>query len=461
MGLADSELSDVSFRSWGAALGRLIGPKARFAVTCDMRKHSSAFKAALIQGLCSEGIRVIDLETTPTDIASYACDTLGTEGYAGVTGGNRPPSWNGLTWRLKNSSLSLMEQVQYLNLETQNKMPGENDGPGKSLPPDSVRTYDVAQDWIAWLQTVWYDTPRVPLKVVVDSMYGNWSPLAWVAIQSVFPEMHVEAIRNEAKDNFGGIIPNSRIGKSITPLCNEIIRRKADLGIAFDNDANLFTIVDGNGIPLIPDEIAWFILHDLLSEALEDEFFLYDSNCSEKVVAEGLRLGGKPVLVAMDEMAFVHEMRQKEALIGIRSDGAIYFRGAYGNRIVVFAFCWFLDYLTQSGRSVAQWRTTAPSFFTTSEIRTPLAALDDVVQRLVAVWPFKPKKTVDGISFRLSKGRINIRKLLDYSQLGFYFEASDRQALFDLVRECSQCLGDLEHIGLFLNEQFQAEIANR
>lgn len=458
MGLVGSELSDDLFRSWGIALGRLIGKDSRFVVTCDTRKYSQNFKVALIEGLCSEGIHVIDLETTPTDLASYACESLDSEGYASVTGENRPFSWNGLVWKLKNSSLSRSEQIQYLYAETLKGVSEESDTLKKRFSSNFVRKFDISHDWIDWLQTVWYDTPRVPLKIIVDSMHGNWGHLAPFTIQSVYPEMIVEAIRDEIKDDFNGIVPNSRLGRSITPLCNEVIRRKADLGVAFDNDAGLFTVVDGSGVPLVPDEVAWFILHDLLGCALDGEYFLYDRNCSEKVVAEGRRSGGKPVLVENNDDVFLHEMKRMEALIGIRSDGAIYFRGAHGNQIVVFAFCWLLDYLVHLKMPIVEWRATIPSFFTTPEIRTPLAALDDVAERLVSVWSTSPEKTADGICFRLPNGRINIRKLSDYSQLGFYFEASDRQGLFDLVHLCSQCLDDLEHIGLFLGEQFQAGI---
>jgi len=308
---------------------------------------------------------------------------------------------------------------------------------------------------------VWYDVPEVPLRIVIDPMYGNWSHLAVRSLRSTFPQMTFESIHDEPEEDFGGMIPNAGYAKSIADLRSEVCRRGADLGVVFNVDATHFTLIDEQGVPLLSEEIIWFFLRNLLGEALADEVFLHDTHCSEILIHEGKRQGGRPVLVTLQGEAFISEMRRTNALIGFGSGGDIYFRGAQGHRIVLFAFCWFLDFFSRLGIPLSEWRKTVPRFFTTTEFRTPIASLDEVANRLSGPCGAQPMTTLDGIRFEIPNGRVDIRTIPDYSQLGFHFESVNLSSLNRLVRMCSSAMEDLDHIGLFLGEQFQAETARK
>lgn len=456
LGLTDVELNAALYRRWGAALGRMLPPRSKYLVTCDNRRHSEEFKVALIAGLVGEGVDVYDLGTVPTNLAAYGYGRVEAAGFAGVGGGSSPADWNGLHWTFAGAPpFPKAEQVERLRNEAENPAP-----PAERVELGGCRPLEVVYDWISWLQTVWYDTPQVPFRVVIDPLHGNWSFLARRALQAVFPQMFFEAIHDAPDETFGGLIPSCREPRSLSAICTEVDLRRADLGIVLDADAGCFTLVDGNGFALAPEEIAWLVLQNLGS-ALKNETFLHDANCSGKIIAEAERLGGMPVPVRRNEECFVAEMKKTGALIGLGSEGEIYFRGAKGNRIVLFACCWFLDYFARLGTSPAEWRNTIPSFFTTSEIRTPPAPLDEVAGRLTARWNVKPVATVEGVRFRCPFGRVDLRAIPDYAQLGFHFEADDRQTLDELVRDCSDALDDLASIGPVLNERFREEATTK
>jgi hypothetical protein len=148
-------------------------------------------------------------------------------------------------------------------------------------------------------------------------------------------------------------------------------------------------------------------------------------------------------------------MKETNAIAGLSFYGSLYFRGINGNRIVLFAICWFIDYFTRLGVSLADWRKQFPSFPIIQEIRTPSVPMEEVVRRLTDIWNCFPATTLEGIQFVVPEGRIHIRSISDFAQMGFNFEAHHTEALQHIVSECYRALEDLEHTAFFLKEGFE------
>lgn len=354
LGHVDEQLNEELFRSWGNALGDLLTEHAIMLVSSDHRTSSQAYKSALTVGLNEQGIRVIDLGTIPSDLASFACWTLNADGYAAVTGQSQGEGWNGLKWLLADNEIgSQAQQVSWL------KNWAEKHAKDKAQVPATPRIYrkwDPTFEWISWLQNVWFDTPSVPLKVVIDPLFGCWAGLAVRTLRAVFPSFHFIAIHDEPDERFGGLIPNVMFRDSLNDLSETIRSEKANFGIALDADAGLFRILDNEGVPLSPDEMAWLFIQ-MLGKSMEGERFLHDKECAQVVLDEGRRYDAISQLVSGDERMFMEQMKRTEALIGFGPDGEIYYRGAHGNRIVIFAICWILDYLAHLDGTLEHWRT--------------------------------------------------------------------------------------------------------
>lgn len=456
LGLAESELDAECYRRWGASLARLVSAGALLVVTTDGREYSEEYKDALVDSLHDGGVHVIDFGCLPSDLASYGAETVNAAGFVCVTGGAQPSGWTGLHWHLNRCPLSMTEQMKRLRQEAPIPPPVD---PGHST--SQYRRLDLTYTWISWLQSVWYDTPHATFRILLDPLHGNWSGLARKCLQAIFPQMVFEAIHDEIRDDFGGLVPSSRCSASLESLCREVDLRRADLGVAFDADAGLFAVVDGHGIPLMPEELAWFVLHDLLGDALKDEVFLHDIHCPGPIVAEGIRLGGKPVPVRRGDESFSAAMKKTNALIGLGSEGEIYFRGAQGNRIVLFAVCWLIDFLACNETDLATWRKTFPRFWVTPEIQTLQASPELIVNRISTTWSVTPETTLEGIRFTVPGGRIDLRSIPDLSRIGFRFEAKNREELHKIVTRTAAVLEDVEDIGFFLDEQYEAQTVKR
>jgi phosphomannomutase len=446
LGLVEGELSETLYRSWGQSLAQMLPVGSKILVTSDFRQSSEQFKAALMEGLLSNGIDVCDFGHVPTNLASYGLDLVPGNACVSVTGGNHASIWNGLRWLIPGCSFSLAVQIDRLRHEVTSPLESRAGDRGK------YETYNMIPKWWSFLQYVWRDTSKVPLRIIIDPMYGNWAPLARQALQKCFSQTLFESIHDEPKEDFGGMIPASRCRKSLSALCSEVVRCQADLGIALEADAYNFTLIDDLGQPLLSEEIAWIILHHLLGNKMRGEVFLHDVNCSEKIILEGIRLGAMPRVVKNSHFAFLAKMQETNALIGFGYDGSFYFRGVCGRRIVIFAVCWFLDHFACLGIPLSEWRKQFPAFHTTPEIRTPLVPLEEVVQRLSETWSYSPTSTLEGIRFVVPNGRVHIRVIADFAQLGFHFETDHQSALQRIFSECCHALEGLDHLTFFLKE---------
>ncbi|MDR2757625.1 MAG: hypothetical protein LBC20_18195 [Planctomycetaceae bacterium] len=448
LGLVESELSETLYKSWGQSLARMLPVGSKILVTSDFRQSSKLFKAALIEGLRSNNIDVFDFGNIPTNLASYGLDLVSGNACASVTGDNYASVWNGLRWIIPDSSLSHTMQMELLRSEA-DLTSAPNVTP---TTRGDYQTIDMIPAWCDFLQDVWCDVPQFPLRIIIDPMYGNWTPLAQHALQCCFPKTLFESIHDEPKGDFGGMIPASRCRKSLSTLCSEVSRYHADMGIALEADAHSFLLIDNFGRPLLSEEITWIVLHYLLGNAMNGEVFLHDVNCSEKIIAEGIRLGASPCIVKNSHHVFLKKMQETNALIGFGFDGSLYFRGVYGRRIVIFAICWFLDYFTRLKMPLSEWRKQFPAFYTTPEIRTPQVPLEEVVQCLSATWSCSPSSTLEGIRFVVPNGRIHIRIISDFAQLGFHFETDHQSSLDRIFSECCHALKGLDHLSFFLKE---------
>ncbi|MDR0705318.1 MAG: hypothetical protein LBF88_10070 [Planctomycetaceae bacterium] len=446
LGLVEDELNETLYRSWGQSLAQMLPVGSKILVTSDFRQSSEQFKAALIEGALSNGVNIYDFGHIPSNLASYGLDLLSGNACVSVTGGNYASIWNGLRWFIPNSSCSKAMEIDRLRHEAKSLSESRVVTRGK------YTTIDIIPTWWAFLQDVWYDTPKVPLHIVVDSMYGNWAPFAQQALQKCFPQTLFDSIHDEPKEDFGGMLPASRCRKSLSELCSEVVRRRADLGVAFEADAHGFALIDNLGQPLLSEEITWIVLHYLLGNAMNGEIFLHEVNCSEKIITEGIRLGASPRIVKNSHFAFLDKMQETNALIGFGVDGSFYFRGVCGRRIVIFAVCWFLDHFTRLGIPLSEWRKQFPAFYTTPEIRTPLVPLEEVVQRLSEAWSCSPSSTLEGVRFVVPNGCVHIRAIADFAQLGFHFETDHQAALRRIFSECCRALEGLDHLTFFLKE---------
>ncbi|MDR1484656.1 MAG: hypothetical protein LBT09_07510 [Planctomycetaceae bacterium] len=456
LGLVDGGLSAELYRSWGFALGQMVPHDSLMLVASDIRNSSVPFKAALVEGLLSVGVQVVDIGVLPTDLCVYAADVFSAAGFICVSGGGHLSQWNGLRWQLSDDKFSREAQILRLR-EVASNSPVIDMAAVQRAMPERFRKYDITFHWIAWSQDVWHDANQRSMRVLVDPMHGSWSHIAGRALQAIFPHVQVEMIRDTPSDKFGGVILNSHLAESIAQTCKAVKKKRMEFGAAIDADTGNFTIIDNDGSPLSVEETQWLFIRHLLCDALEGECLLHDSACSEVLIKEAIHLGAMPIVSAMNPDRFVKDMHENNAIFGIMSDGSLYFRGTRGKRIVLFAISWVIDYMLCATFKLADWRKTLPAFNITPEIRVNCNQIELVIDRLSKEWSSNPATTIDGYCFSGTAAKIHIRSISDYDQLGFRFESKSRDGLDNIVRKSCIALSNIEQIAASISEQYSSQ----
>ncbi|MDR2346437.1 MAG: hypothetical protein LBE18_10250 [Planctomycetaceae bacterium] len=454
LGLVDGGLSAELYRSWGYAIGQMVPSGSLLIVTSDVRDSSVPFKSALIEGLLSAGIKVIDIGLLPADLAMYAKDNFSAVGFVCVGGDWHSSEWNGLRWYIDGTKLSISEQVMRLQEIASN--PPVIDLAAVHLSMHELfRKRDITFHWIAWSQNIWHDANQRAMRILIDPMHGSWSQLAGKALQAIFPQVSIETIRDFPIDNFGGVIPNSRIDESIITTRNAAKNLHVDLAVALDADAGKFTIIDNEGNPLSVEEMQWLFIRNLLCDALDGECLLHDSACSEVLLNESIRLGATPIVSGMTLERFLDDMRQMKAFFGIMSDGMMFFRGTGGCRIVVLAISWLIDYMLCTTFKLSEWRKTLPAFYITPELCVDYSEVEEIVNHLSEEWSSKPIETIDGYCFSGTAARVHIRSMRGYEQIKFRFESKNKDGLDNLVHKSSIALSNFGKISSSLTDQYK------
>lgn len=437
-GIAETELTPAMYRKWGAALGSLVKPGAKFLVGSDIRESSPRFLASLIEGLQSSGAAVVNLGVLPTSMVYYGLTRTGAAGCAIVTGDDAPARYNGLRWQV-NSRPPCPEHFALFDVFDEETRSSVLLGPGPE-----PRELDITFDYVAWFQETWFDTPAMPLHVVVDPMYGSWAGKVRRYLQAVFPCMFFTSVRNDPDPTFQGGTPSGLIRKQLDFLSWEADHRRADIGFAFDADGGRLTLVDGYGIPLQPEKTACFLLESFGS-CLKGELVLHDAGCSRLLLDRLHQAGAETQVVRRDQTPFWQIMGQSGAVFGIETGGHFYFRCFRGNEDPLFTACWVLDYLTtlmEKGQTFTKWRAQSPHFSITPEIRLPISELDAVAASISRRWNTEPETLDEGLCWTNDAGWLLAREQRDLDAIDLRVEGADKKQLYSLLCQTAAAIDE-------------------
>jgi phosphomannomutase len=432
-GDAASELSPSLYANWGRALGRQLKPTTKFVVGGDVRVSTPPFLAALVDGLCQAGLDVVDLGVLPTPMIYYAKQRLHADGCAIVTASHNPASFNGLKWLLDDrppspADVAAMDQAGE---------PGDGDSRSTTTP----RALDVSFDYVACLQETFVESMGTQLHVVLDPMHGCWAEKARRYLHAIFPQCLFSTIHDTVDAQFGGRAPDCSHASGLSDLCDAVYRERAHLGIAFDGDGDRIALVDGDGLPLNPEEAVWTLMN-CLGAQLCGESFVYDLKFSDRIVEAARRFGAEP-LVERSGHAFLRaRMAQSGALFGAEVSGHYFHRNLGGAEDGLYTACRLIEWLARSQRTLADWRRDCPPVHMTPDIRlaVPQDRQSEIIEQVRAAWSQFPQQSIDGVRIDMPGGWALVRSSVTEPALTFRFEGIDWPALEDLVERFCDAL---------------------
>jgi phosphomannomutase / phosphoglucomutase len=400
-GIVGKDLTIEAARSIGVAYAAYLEEqKVRGAVVVgrDNRPSGTALRDALVDGLTSSGIDVVDVGVIPTPLNYWALHHLGVVGGIQITGSHNPPEYNGFKLSVGTSSMH-GEHIQHLLALIQ-----------KAAKPSAAKKGSVRTEAIIdrYVEDVVARVGKIsrPMNVVYDC--GNGAG-ALVAPQ-LFKRLGVQGkgLFCESDGTFPNHHPDPTVPENLEDLIREVKKSGAELGIAFDGDADRIGLVDDQGGIVWGDNILILYARDVLARTGRGQPIIFDVKSSQALPMEIERAGGKPVMWKTGHSLIKEKMKETKAPIAGEMSGHMFFtEGFYGHDDALYGAARLLRIVADSGHTVKQLLADVPQFVSTPELRIEVP--EDIKFGLVnnAVKYFRSKHDVidvDGVRVLFGDG---------------------------------------------------------
>jgi phosphomannomutase len=346
------------------AIGRVFGSVVAanggrtVAVGYDGRLSSPDLEPELVRGLMQSGMEVIRIGCGPTPMLYFAATTLGTDGGVMVTGSHNPADYNGFKM--------MLGKKPYFGRQIQDIGARALAGDVVAAAEGSQRRVDVSSDYVARLISDWDGGDRI-LNVVWDNGHGAAGDVLQRLVVSL-PGKHI-VLNGEIDGRFPAHHPDPTVAKNLEQLIAKVRETGADLGIAFDGDADRIGAVDGQGNILAGDQLLVVLARDVLRHH-PGATIIADVKASQVLFDEVARAGGKPLMWRTGHSLIKAKMAETGAPLAGDMSGHIFFADKwYGFDDALYAAVRLLGIVARMEGSLADVRAALPHVINTPELR--------------------------------------------------------------------------------------------
>ncbi|XVJ70033.1 MAG: phosphomannomutase/phosphoglucomutase [Rhizobacter sp.] len=409
-------------------LGRAFGSEAiaagekAVAVGRDGRLSGPAFSAALIRGLASTGLDVVDLGAVTTPMLYYVAATRGRKGCRSgiqVTGSHNPKDYNGFKMVLAGRAI-YGDDIQKLRqrMETETYVKAK----GRSASMDILPEYQARIAGDCQLKR--------PMKIVVDcgnGIPGASAPGVLRALGCDVTEMY-----SEVDGNFPNHHPDPSKPENLAELIEKVKNSDAELGLAFDGDGDRLGVVTKDGQIIYPDRQLMLLATDVLKRN-PGGTIIFDVKCTQRLAPAIKKAGGKALMWKTGHSLIKAQMKKIKAPLAGEMSGHIFFGERwYGFDDATYTAARMLEILSRS-KDPSKVLNSLPTSFSTPELNVACAEGEahQLVQRLLetAKFPGAEVTTIDGLRADYKDGFGLIRASNTTPVLVLRFEGHTQKAL--------------------------------
>jgi phosphomannomutase len=410
-------------------LGRAFGTEARrageraVAVGRDGRLSGPSLAAALIRGLVSTGLDVVDLGPVTTPMLYYVAATRGKHGcHSGimVTGSHNPKNYNGFKMVLAGRAIHGAE-IQGLRqrIEAEDYF----QAPGRAAPMDVLAEYR---------HRITSDCKLArKMKIVVDS--GNGIPGASAPGILRALGCDVTELYSEVDGNFPNHHPDPSRPENLAELIDAVRRTGAELGLAFDGDGDRLGVVTKDGQIIYPDRQLMLFATDVLKRN-PGATIIFDVKCTQHLAPAIRQAGGVPLMWTTGHSLIKAKLRETKSPLGGEMSGHIFFKERwYGFDDATYSAARLLEILSRSADASAVLNAL-PTSFSTPELNVPCAEGEarTLVQKILDHAKFPGAQeiiTIDGLRVDYADGFGLLRPSNTTPVLVMRFEGHTPEAL--------------------------------
>jgi phosphomannomutase len=420
-GIHGRDLDEEGAYAIGRAYVEEFQPR-RIAVGRDMRLSSPSMARAVIEGAADAGADVLDLGMVGTEMVYFAVGELGLEGGICVTASHNSKEYTGMKI-VRRGALPVGGDSGLLDVRDRALR-----GFGEQGRRGEVREEDV---WPGFVERVlsFIDPEALrPLRVVIDAANG----MAGAMLPPVLERLPIDAVRChfEPDGTFPNHEPNPLLPENREFVVRRTLEEGADLGVAFDGDADRCFFVDDTG-EFVPGDFVTALLAESILEKEPGGKVIYDLRASWAVPETVERAGGVPLVNRVGHAFIKHRMRKEGAVFGGEVSGHYYFRDFSQADSGVVPFLLMLELVSRKGRGLSE--ILAPyrgRYFLTGELNTPVVDVPVKLQELKERYAAEGELShLDGVSVDAADWHMNVRPSNTEPLLRLNLEARSRELM--------------------------------
>lgn len=426
-GVADVDLPSEGVQLLGQAIGTYLQRKAGKKINLgrDCRLSGPRLRDALLAGLVASGCEVTDLGVVPTPALYFSCMHMHADGGVQITGSHNPADYNGFKVVCGKTTI-FGEEIQKIY---QMIVSGDlATGAGSVKQGDIIDAYvDNVASFFDWKRKV---------KVVVDAGNGTAGP----AMTKLLKKLNADATEMyfEMDGSFPNHHPDPTVEKNLELLQAAVKKEGAELGIAFDGDADRIGAVDEHGNVVWGDYLLLIYAREILTRK-PGSTFIGEVKCSQVLYDEIEKLGGKPIMYRTGHSLIKAKMKEEHAELAGEMSGHMFFADRYhGFDDALYAAARLIEIVANSGRPLSAQLEGLPAMVSTPEIRVDCSdeTKFDVIQRVAAQFRKTHKVVdVDGVRVIFENGWGLARASNTQPVLVLRFEASSPELLARYQKE--------------------------
>jgi phosphomannomutase len=419
-GVYPTELDEEGAYAIGRAYVEEFEP-ARIAVGRDMRTMGESMQAALMRGAVDGGAAVLDIGLVGTEMLYFAVGSLELDGGICCTASHNPKEYTGMKI-VRQGALPVGGDSGLA--EVRDRALRGFEEPAKQA---SVTPYDI---WPAFVERVlsFVDVDAIkPLRVVVDAANGMGGRMLEPVLERL-PQLDVVRCFFEPDGTFPNHEPNPLLPENREFIVGKVTEEGAELGIAFDGDADRCFFVDDTG-DFVPGDFVTALLAESILEREPGAKILYDVRASWAVPRTVEAAGGIPLINRVGHAFIKHRMREEGAAFGGEVSGHYYFRDFSQADTGIVPALLMLELLSKRGKKLSELLAPYRSrYFITGEINSHV---DDVPLKLLELKERFGREGrvshLDGLSVEFDDWHFNVRPSNTEPLLRLNLEALSRE----------------------------------
>jgi phosphomannomutase len=422
----DADVAEMIGRAFARVISDLEGkPTAelRLGLGHDMRLSAPELAASYRDGMCAEGATVIDCGQVATEMLYYLVGSRDLDGGLMCTASHNPKRYTGAKL-VKRGAIALSGDAGIA--EVQAKL---EEGLGEAPGGGALQELDIYDEFHEAALGFIDATVVKPLRVVVDGGNGMAGPMVGPLLRELGLDL-VEAYW-KPDGNFPDHEPNPLLAENREFIMQEVVNREADLGIAWDGDADRCFFIDDRGA-FVDGDFLTALLADSMVRKHPGATILYDVRASRAVADTVTRAGGRPLINRVGHAFFKTRMREENGVFGGEVSGHYYFRDFYCADSGTIPALLILELLSEREAPMSELLVPYRSkYFISGEINSEVAHPEGKVEEIAERYADAGQDRLDGIS-------------IDYPDWHFNVRPSNTEPLLRLCLESLRSREDME-----------------